>query len=123
MGLTFEQMCKEYLTYHCEELPMPIAQLGQWWGTDSQRRREVQLDIVGLSPDNREVLFAECKYRNAPVDVDVLDELLANVGAYPLKPNTQCHCMLFSKSGFTQGLVQRAAREGVRLITLEEMLA
>jgi hypothetical protein len=38
MGLIFEKMCKEYLTYYAENLPFELAEVGQWWGNDSTEK-------------------------------------------------------------------------------------
>ena len=46
MGLVFEQMCREYLLRYANDLPIIPSDVGQWWGTDSKAKKEVQIDIV-----------------------------------------------------------------------------
>ena len=38
MGLIFEKMCQDYLLYYANDLPIELSEIGQWWGTDSQKR-------------------------------------------------------------------------------------
>lgn len=47
MGLIFEKMCQDYLIYYAETLPINLCDIGQWWGTDARKRKQVQIDIVG----------------------------------------------------------------------------
>ena len=62
MGAIFEQICKQYLVRYAEQLPFPIAEIGEWWGT-SKDKKEVQLDIVALA----EVL---CYFDKSEVEVE-----------------------------------------------------
>ena len=39
MGLIFEKMCQDYLLYYAENLPVELSQVGQWWETDTKRRK------------------------------------------------------------------------------------
>ena len=67
MGLTFETMCREYLLYYAENLPVPLNSLGQWWGNDTQNRRQVQIDIVGCPAEGNEYIIGSCKYKKEKV--------------------------------------------------------
>ena len=67
MGLVFEKMCQEYLLRYAKDLPILLSNVGQWWGTDSKTRREVQIDIVGAPVDGNEYLIGSCKYRNEKI--------------------------------------------------------
>jgi hypothetical protein len=119
MGLVFERMCKEYLLYYADELPIELNQIGQWWGTDPKEKKEIQIDIVASSVDEKEYIIGSCKYRNKPIGVDEL-ELLKNYAAVFGKNGTY-HFFIFSKGGFTAGLQELAAKGEVTLVTLEEM--
>lgn len=119
MGIIFEQMCKEYLLYHCNGLPIDIGEIGQWWGTDPKEKRQVQIDIVVTSPDKKSAILGECKYRNELMGTDILDQLLYE--AELIHSIEKKYYYLFSKSGFTQGLKSRAKSLGIRLISLEDM--
>jgi AAA+ ATPase superfamily predicted ATPase len=119
MGLVFERMCKEYLLYYADELPIELNQIGQWWGTDPKEKKEIQIDIVASSVDEKEYIIGSCKYRNKPIGVDEL-ELLRNYATVFGKNGTY-HFFIFSKGGFTAGLQELATKGEVTLVTLEDM--
>jgi len=121
MGLTFEEMAKQYILYYDKNLPIDMGEIGQWWGNHSEDRKQVQIDIVVLSPDRKKAVFGECKYKNALVDIDVLEHLIHVREAFP-QQLTQVYYYLFAKTGFTERLRERALSDNIRLITLEEML-
>ena len=119
MGIVFEQICKDYLLYRRKKLPISLGQIGQWWGTNPNRKIQAQIDIVLTSPDEKQAIFAECKYRNEKMDEDILDRLIENAAL--LKGIEKKHYFLFSKSGFSNKLILRAKREKVVLVTLEDL--
>lgn len=119
MGLIFEKMCREYLFLYAENVPVVLSDIGQWWGTDSKAKKEVQIDIVGASADGNEYVIGSCKYRNTPVGADEL-QLLKHYAKMFGKGN-KYHFYIFSKGGFTQGLRKLADNGEVRLVTLQDM--
>ena len=119
MGLIFEKMCREYLLRYAEDLPFFPSDVGQWWGTDPAAHKEIQIDLVGPSPEGNQYLIGSCKYRNESVGEREL-ELLQSY-AQVFHPGGHFHYCIFSKCGFTSGLRNRAQEENVKLVTLEEM--
>ena len=119
MGLVFEQMCKEYLLRYAEDLPIILSDVGQWWGTDSKEKKEVQIDIVGTPVEGKEYIIGACKYRNETIGVDEL-ELLKHY-ATVFGKGEKYHYYIFSKGGFTQGLKELADKGEVKLLTLEDL--
>uniref|UniRef100_UPI0026EFC72D ATP-binding protein n=1 Tax=Phascolarctobacterium succinatutens TaxID=626940 RepID=UPI0026EFC72D len=73
MGLVFEKMCQDYLLYYAKSLPIELVDIGQWWGTDAQKKKQVQIDIVatGITPDA--YIIGSCKYRNEKIGLDELE--------------------------------------------------
>ncbi len=121
MGLVFEQMCRSYLMNYAENIPIALTDIGQWWGTDSRSRKEVQIDIVGTSAEKGEFIIGSCKYRNEKTGLEEL-ELLKSYAAVFGK-GSKYYYYIFSKSGFTEGLYEAAEKEGVRLVSLEDIYA
>lgn len=117
MGLIFEKMCQDYLLYYADSLPMELSEIGQWWGTDPKQKKQIQIDIVGTPVDGRDYLIGSCKYRNEKIGVDELD-LIRDYAAVFGKGSSY-HYYIFSKDGFTDGLLQAQERGEVRLVTLE----
>ncbi len=119
MGLTFETMCREYLLYYAENLPVPLNSLGQWWGNDTQNRRQVQIDIVGCPAEGNEYIIGSCKYKKEKVGTDELERLKEYSRAFG--KGSGYHYYIFSKSGFTEGLSEAEKNKEVTLVSLEDM--
>ena len=60
MGLIFEKMCRDYLLFYAEDLPIELNEIGQWWGTDSKTKKQVQIDIVGTPAQGKEYMIGSC---------------------------------------------------------------
>ena len=120
-GLAFEEICKEFLLTRAQNLPFVISQIGQWWGGNPITKKEAQIDIVALSPDNTEVIFGSCKYRNETAALSVLTELKEYAKATGVSFK-KIYYYIFSKSGFSSALTEAAASDPfIRLISLNEI--
>lgn len=121
MGTVFERVCREYLLRQNSLglLPILFTDIGRWWGTDSRTRKQVEIDLIAR--DGNDYLFCECKWRNEKLDLPVLHGLREKADAF-LKKREHTWFVLFSKSGFTDG-VQTEARErkDVILVTMEAL--
>ena len=124
MGFVFERMCHDYLLYYAKDLPLEILSLGRWWGNDPIERKEIEIDIVGeileAKSGEKSYLIGSCKYRNMEIGRNEL-ELMRRYAAIFAK-GKKCHYIIFSKSGFTQGLKEIAAAGEVILVTLNDMM-
>ena len=119
MGLIFEKMCQDYLLYYANELPIYLNKLGQWWGTDKNKKKQVQIDIVGTPAEGNEYIICSCKYRNEKIDVNELELLKEYASVFGR--GTKYYYYIFSKSGFTEALIHKTINEEVTLISLDEM--
>ena len=119
MGLIFEKMCQDYLLYYCDNLPIDLNEIGQWWGTDPRKKKQIQIDIIGTPVEGKDYIIGSCKYRNEKIGLDEL-ELIRDYASVFGKGNNY-HYYIFSKGGFTDGLLQAQTRGEVRLITLQEI--
>ena len=79
----------------------------------------VQIDIVGTPVEGKEYIIGSCKYLNEKIGVDEL-ELIRDYASVFGKGNNY-HYYIFSKGGFTDGLLQAQERGEVQLITLEDL--
>ena len=107
MGSVFEEICQQYL-YLPEvytTLPFPIGNSGRWWGNNPAKKRQEEIDIMAVQESR--ALFCECKWRNSPVTLDVI-ELLKERGE--LFQYTDKYYILFSKSGFTEQVLDYAEK-------------
>lgn len=119
MGLVFEKMCQDYLLHYADDLPIDLNQLGQWWGTDKVQKKQIQIDIVGTPVEGREYIIGSCKYKNEKIGTDELELLRAYASAFG--KGDRYHYYIFSKGGFTEGLLEAQKRGEVTLVTLDEM--
>lgn len=119
MGLIFEQMCRTYLLDHFDDLPVILSDVGEWWGTDAEKKKEIQIDIVGAPATGDSYIIGSCKYRNTETGVDEL-ELLKEY-AKVFGKGSKYYYYIFSKTGFTKGLKAAASNEDVTLVTLDDM--
>jgi AAA+ ATPase superfamily predicted ATPase len=92
--------------------------LGRWWGTNPIEHQEEEIDLLAFDENN--AIFGECKWRNIRTGPDILNELVRRSELLPRFTNKQY--ILFSKSGFTVGLKNLAAkRKDLFLIRPEDM--
>ena len=127
VACAFEKNCVEHLRV-CNQagtLPFHFVKIGRWWEkvthTADGKRRTVseEIDIVAADRAERNFLLAECKFRHAPADLDVLRQLQDK---FPQKKYPgNYHYVIFSFYGFTERLREAAARENVRLVSGEEI--
>ena len=120
MGKIFEEMCTQYLFLPdvYDTAPFPIGNIGRWWGTNPKTRNQEEIDIVAVSEND--VILGECKWRNAPVDSNVVQTLLdrGNLLPYPHK-----YFYIFSKTDFTESAYSLGNQNHVRMICFEEMFS
>ena len=122
MGRVFEDICMQYLWKQLLEgnAPIEFVSLGRWWGNDPIRKAQAEIDIMG-EQDSESALFAECKWRNEKVDLDILETL---IGRSKLFRYTKVHYYVFSKSGFTKGCMEKAEEmENVSLISYADIVS
>lgn len=120
MGFVFEDICQQYLWHLRREGRggLKFTELGHWWGNDPRRREQREIDIVGLG-DGGAALFAECKWRNEPTGLSVLQDLVEDSS---LVSCASKEFWLFSKSGFTEACQKEATAMGnVVLKKFEDM--
>jgi AAA+ ATPase superfamily predicted ATPase len=105
VGRIFEQVCSEFLgeLNSNADLPFHFTKVGNWWGhyREQGMRKEVEIDLVALNEETKEILFAECKWSNKSVGVKTYRELeekskLVNW----FNDERREYFALFSKSGF-----------------------
>ena len=121
MGQVFEEICKQYMWKQLAagDFSPEFTDIGRWWGNDPKKRKMAEIDILG-TVDNNTAIFGECKWRNESTDISVLETLVERSELFPQYKNK--YFILFSKSGFTQGCIDKAAEMGnVQLVGYADM--
>jgi hypothetical protein len=95
----YERVCMEELWKMNGEGKLRFNKLGRWWDG------KTEIDIVGLDGAGEDILFAECKYRTQPMDVDAYHALRGKSDRVDWnKGSRRCMYVLFSIGGFTERL-------------------
>ena len=122
MGRVFEEICMQYLWKQLLEgdAPIEFVSLGRWWGNNPIQKAQTEIDIMG-EQDSESALFAECKWRNEKVDLEILETLIERSKLFRY---TNVYYYLFSKSGFTKGCMEKASEMGnVKLVSYKEIVS
>lgn len=120
MGQIFEQMCTQYLMKENAKpaLPFVFGRIGRWWGNNPVQKRQEEIDILAV--DEKNAIFGECKWKNEPIGIGVLNELIKKSENFKQYKNK--YYMLFSKAGFTKELKDAVvSMENVGLIDLNKL--
>ena len=122
MGMVFEKICKDYLLIQNSKgkLPILFISIGRWWGNDHLHRTQTEIDLV--ANEGKDYLFCECKWRNEKLDMPILRSLSEKADVFK-KNRGNTWYLLFSKSGFTDAVVETAAKnKNVILIGLNDLI-
>jgi hypothetical protein len=130
----FDAICREFIRGKNRkgELPFRVAKLGRWWGkltknvSDDEGKsklvsQETEIDIVALDNKAQNFILGECKFRNQKTDKSDLDKLKEKSSA--VKKGATIHYALFSKAGFTDGLIEQAKEhKNITLFSLADII-
>lgn len=122
MGQVFERVCRDYLLRQNSKgaLPILFTEIGRWWGTDSKKHEQVEINLIARDMDA--YLFCECKWTNEPVDYQVLNRLREKSEVFGGRRG-KSYFMLFSKRGFTERVLEEAReKREVLLVDMGELL-
>ncbi len=109
ISLVYEHVAREILWKHRKNI-FPFDSVGRWW------HKNEEIDIVAINRELNSILFGEVKWSTKPVGTDVYEDLKhkARMVEWGKAGRKEFFC-LFSKSGFTEGMIRKARAEGVLL--------
>jgi AAA+ ATPase superfamily predicted ATPase len=130
----FETVCRAFIRKknRLGELPFRVSKLGRWWGklnqtvlTDTGKEKTIsvntEIDIVAVDAKSKKYILGECKFRNSEMDVADLAHLKEKSSV--AKKGAAIQYALFSKSGFTKGLIAQASEdESLKLFSLSDIV-
>lgn len=116
MGKQFKEICKQYVTMNTE-----YRTVGKWWGSDSELKTDIEIDIVAIDGIDitSNVLFGSCKFKSSPMSMKDLDNLKRTSSF--VKGYTKRDYILFSSSGFEDGLIKSARDEEITLVDMKRL--
>ena len=118
-----EDVCKNIFAELCRsgQLAFVPSRIGSYWHNDLNA--DTEIDVAAVDRQNKRLFIGECKYHQKPVDLPVLTALQQKVAASTdlqnsfIRQGYQVLYGLFSKSGFTQRMLDQAeGRDDILLI-------
>ncbi len=115
VSFAFEEAAIEFVAFQAQNSGLAFLpeRIGRWWAPDQE------IDLVAINSTERQILTGECKWSIHPVGLDVMDDLKQKTTSLLEGKNWQTQYYLFSRSGFTPALQEKAASEGVQLIDIK----
>ncbi len=114
VSLAFEEIARQHLWQIAVE---PLDRVGAWW------RGPEEVDVVGVC-EGGPLTLGEVKWSKNPVGIDILEGLVRKtplvVRDLRAQPD-ELRYALWSRSGFTDALVEQAEAGGVALHTLDDL--
>ncbi len=115
MGPCFEQVCREWASRYARAPELAEAtEIGSYW----TRTHDIEIDLVARTKE-RYTAVGSCKW-SAQSDTHDLDRLLEL--RETVRGAGEASVWLFAR-GFHPALRRRAARDGVQLVSAEELFA
>jgi AAA+ ATPase superfamily predicted ATPase len=112
LSFVFEDVCKQYCLELMREGRIRFSSIGRWW------QKNEEIDLVAVDEEHKEIYFGEAKWSRKPVGVDILDALKRKAALVEWNRGKRKETyMLFSRTGFTDALRERADKESVLLIS------
>lgn len=118
----FEELAQTWLALQGRQgrLPFNPQSIGQHWS------RHVQVDVVAINWESRDILLGECKWGTDPVSGQTVRELLEVKGAKVISDlgdtgEWRVHFAFFTRSGFTAAAEALLMEQNGLLVTLAQM--
>ena len=90
---------------------LQYTSIGKWWSKNEE------IDIVALDEETETAYFGECKWSNKKIGDDIYKDLVRKSQLADWhKESRKDRFILFSRSGFTQRMIEIARREKVLLV-------
>lgn len=96
----YEKLCRDYVK--SAQNVFTCQRVGRQWG------KNYEIDVAGVGKKNKLVLVGECKWSKHKVGLSILKSLQDKVTNNKLPVSKDCRYLLFSKSGFSQDLKEKA---------------
>ena len=126
VAFVYEDICKTIFVELCrnEEITFTPSRSGSYWLNDFDG--DTEIDVVSVDHQNKRVFAGECKYHAKPVDAQVYFALKEKVNnATEIRkafPGYEVIYGVFSKSGFTQRMLDIAKESADILLVNEDHL-
>ncbi len=126
VAFAYEDICKSIFAELCrsEAIHFLPSRIGTYWLNDLDS--DTEIDVMAVDHQNRQVFAGECKFHSKPVDVPVFfslqDKVYASAEIHAVFKNYQILYGVFSKSGFTQRMLDLSKQNPNLLLIQEDKL-
>ena len=127
VAFSYEDVCKDIFASLCRNKAVDFvpSRIGSYWLNDING--DMEIDVMAVDHQKKQVFAGECKYHNKPVDATVYYELEEKVKkSAELRtafPGYKVLYGLFSKSGFTQRMLDQAeGRDDILLVNEDRLV-
>lgn len=108
VSFLYEDICREKMWQFASEnrWDFRFDRIGRYWGPKCG-----EVDLLAIDTAGRNMIIGECKYSDSPKGLEVFHSITEKGNM--LKEPAECDIVkyiIFSKSGFTRGLLDEAAR-------------
>lgn len=122
VAFAYESICRNIFAELCHKGQIDFApsRIGSYWRNDNEG--DTEIDVAAVDNQHKRLFLGECKYHTKPVDVAVYSALQEKGQSKELTAAFKGYKIvygLFSKSGFTDRLLEMAA-ENPNLILIQE---
>lgn len=123
VAFAYEDICRSIFADLCREgaIDFVPSRIGAYWLNDLDS--DTEIDVMAVDHQNKRFFAGECKYHNKPVDAPVFfalrDKVQASGELQKVWKGYQPIFGIFSKSGFTQRLVD-LGKENPQLFLINE---
>ena len=128
VAFAYEDVCKDIFASLCRagELDFTPSRIGSYWLNDVNS--DTQIDVMAVDHQRKRLFAGECKYHSKPVDAPVYyaleEKVKQSAELQAAFPSYQVIYGLFSKSGFTQRMMEQAqGRSDILLIQEDHILS
>ncbi|GIK54584.1 MAG: ATP-binding protein [Chloroflexi bacterium] len=123
VALEFEDRCREWVVWQAQHNNLPFApdNVGSHWS------KEVQIDVVAINWQEKQLLVGECKWGDSPLSRQVVTDLVSTKTPkllHHLEGNAeswQVHYAFFTRHSFTDAAQHEASNHGAILRTLSQI--
>lgn len=123
VAFVYEDVCRMIFTDLCKEKKIEFvpSRIGSYWLNDIEG--DTEIDVMSVDNQNKKIFVGECKYHKKPVDAsiyfDLKEKVLKAKEIQKIYPKYGVIYGIFSKSGFTQRMID-IAKENDTLILINE---
>jgi hypothetical protein len=118
VGREFEKVAMQFFIEMNKQdvIGLCFSKIGKWW------RKDIEIDLVALNENTKEILFCECKWQNKKTGIDVLEKLMQKSRSVDWNNGVRNeYFAVITRSGFSKKAEEFAEHNDFLLYTLDDI--